>query len=93
MRRRAAGQTRRRDAAARPSRSSPLDSLALGLVYSADAPLLRWKRSPVLAAACIFGVRAVAVQFGFYLHMAASVLHRCARGACGAYVVVCVPAR
>ena len=32
-------------------------SLALGIVYSADLPFLRWKRSPVLAAACILAVR------------------------------------
>ena len=52
-------------------------SLVLGLFYSADVPLMRWKRSPFLAAACIFGVRALAVQFGFYFHMMTSVLHRC----------------
>ena len=38
---------------------------------------MRWKRSPFLAAACIFGVRALAVQFGFYFHMMTTVLHRC----------------
>jgi homogentisate phytyltransferase/homogentisate geranylgeranyltransferase len=32
-------------------------SLLLGIVYSTDLPLLRWKRSPVLAAACILAVR------------------------------------
>jgi homogentisate phytyltransferase/homogentisate geranylgeranyltransferase len=32
-------------------------SLALGIVYSTDLPFLRWKRSPVLAAACILAVR------------------------------------
>ena len=32
-------------------------SLALGIAYSADCPLLRWKRSPVAAAACILAVR------------------------------------
>ena len=52
-------------------------SLVLGLFYSADVPLMRWKRSPFLAAACIFGVRALAVQFGFYFHMMTTVLHRC----------------
>ena len=50
-------------------------SLTLGIAYSADHPLLRWKRSPVLAAACILVIRALAVQFGFFLHMA-SVLQR-----------------
>eukprot|EP00887_Chlorella_sp_A99_P008147 scaffold12.g8147.t1 len=44
-------------------------SLLLGIAYSTDLPLLRWKRSPVLAAACILAVRAVLVQLGFYLHM------------------------
>lgn len=43
-------------------------SLLLGLVYSTELPFMRWKRSPVLAAACILAVRAVAVQLGFYLH-------------------------
>ncbi|KAI7843132.1 hypothetical protein COHA_003303 [Chlorella ohadii] len=44
-------------------------SLLLGLAYSTDLPLLRWKRSPVLAAACILAVRAVLVQLGFFFHM------------------------
>eukprot|EP00854_Cymbomonas_tetramitiformis_P026784 gene26784-32911_t len=44
-------------------------SLLLGVVYSVDMPLLRWKRFPFLAAACIFIVRAVLVQLGFFLHM------------------------
>lgn len=44
-------------------------SLLLGIVYSTDLPLLRWKRSPVLAAACILAVRAVLVQLGFFFHM------------------------
>jgi homogentisate phytyltransferase/homogentisate geranylgeranyltransferase len=44
-------------------------SLLLGLVYSTELPLMRWKRSPVLAAACILAVRAVAVQLGFFLHV------------------------
>ena len=34
-------------------------SLLLGIAYSTDLPLLRWKRSPVLAAACILAVRCV----------------------------------
>jgi hypothetical protein len=55
-------------------------SLVLGFFYSADVPLLRWKRSPFLAAACIFGVRALAVQFGFYFHMMSTVLARCDSG-------------
>lgn len=32
-------------------------SLLLGIAYSTDLPLLRWKRNPVLAAACILAVR------------------------------------
>lgn len=34
-------------------------SLLLGIAYSTDLPLLRWKRSPVLAACCILAVRCV----------------------------------
>jgi len=44
-------------------------SALLGIVYSTDLPGMRWKRSPVLAAACILAVRAVMVQLGFYYHM------------------------
>ena len=47
-------------------------SLALGLAYSADLPLLRWKRHPAVAATCILAVRAVLVQAGFYGHMRAA---------------------
>lgn len=43
-------------------------SLALGFAYSADLPLLRWKRYPAVAAACIIAVRTVAVQAGFFSH-------------------------
>ena len=43
-------------------------SLALGFAYSADLPLLRWKRYPAVAAACIIAVRTVAVQGGFFSH-------------------------
>ncbi|PKI31678.1 hypothetical protein CRG98_047932 [Punica granatum] len=32
-------------------------------------PLLRWKRSAVVAAMCILAVRAVIVQIAFFLHM------------------------
>lgn len=49
-------------------------SLALGVVYSTDVPFLRWKRFPFMAACCIFLVRAVIVQLGFYLHMRCAVL-------------------
>lgn len=34
-----------------------------------ELPLMRWKRSPWLAALCILAVRAVMVQLGFFLHM------------------------
>lgn len=44
-------------------------SLVLGTAYSADLPGLRWKRSPALAAFCVFVVRGVIVQVGFYRHM------------------------
>jgi len=43
-------------------------SLLLGVAYSVDAPMLRWKRYPTLAAMCILSVRAVLVQFGFFFH-------------------------
>ena len=49
---------------------------ALGLIYSADWPGMRWKRFPMLAAACILVVRALAVQFGFFLHIRVAVLGR-----------------
>mmetsp|Transcript_7505 Transcript_7505/g.15287 ORF Transcript_7505/g.15287 Transcript_7505/m.15287 type:complete len:438 (-) Transcript_7505:120-1433(-) len=49
-------------------------SLALGVVYSVELPFLRWKRFPFLAAACIFVVRAVLVQLGFFLHQSVVVL-------------------
>ena len=44
-------------------------SWVLGMAYSMDLPLMRWKRSPVLAAGCILIIRALAVQLGFYWHM------------------------
>jgi homogentisate phytyltransferase/homogentisate geranylgeranyltransferase len=47
-------------------------SLILGVLYSADLPLMRWKRSPLLAAGCILAVRAVIVQVGFFAHMHAA---------------------
>jgi homogentisate phytyltransferase/homogentisate geranylgeranyltransferase len=55
------------------TRSPPLlatlaGSLALGLAYSTAHPLLRWKRHPAAAAACILAVRSVAVQGGFFAH-------------------------
>jgi homogentisate phytyltransferase / homogentisate geranylgeranyltransferase len=44
-------------------------SLLLGIAYSVDIPLLRWKQYPVVAAACILAVRALLVQLGFFQHM------------------------
>ncbi|PNW79412.1 hypothetical protein CHLRE_09g414000v5 [Chlamydomonas reinhardtii] len=52
-----------------PLLATLLVSLALGVLYSADLPFMRWKRSPLLAAGCILAVRAVIVQLGFYTHM------------------------
>lgn len=48
----------------------------LGTAYSMDVPFLRWKRFPVMAAACILAVRAFAVQLGFYLHTKVFVLQK-----------------
>ncbi|WMV37097.1 hypothetical protein MTR67_030482 [Solanum verrucosum] len=39
-------------------------------------PLLRWKRFAVVAAMCIFAVRAVIVQIAFYLHIQTYVYRR-----------------
>ncbi|KAG6424282.1 hypothetical protein SASPL_114697 [Salvia splendens] len=39
-------------------------------------PLLRWKRFAVVAAMCIFAVRAVIVQIAFYLHIQTYVFGR-----------------
>ena len=44
-------------------------SLVLGIAYSTDLPLLRWKRYPVVAAACIMAVRSFFVHIGFFAHM------------------------
>ncbi|KAB2604831.1 homogentisate phytyltransferase 1 [Pyrus ussuriensis x Pyrus communis] len=44
-------------------------SFVLGTAYSINLPLLRWKRSAVVAAMCILAVRAVIVQLAFFLHM------------------------
>ncbi|OWM86996.1 hypothetical protein CDL15_Pgr016033 [Punica granatum] len=44
-------------------------SFVLGTAYSINVPLLRWKRSAVVAAMCILAVRAVIVQIAFFLHM------------------------
>ena len=54
-------------AVAAASQSLPLlatvaGSLLLGVAYSVQLPFLRWKRSPVAAAACIISVRSLLVQ-------------------------------
>lgn len=51
-------------------------SFMLGTAYSIDVPLLRWKRFAVVAAMCIFAVRAVIVQVAFYLHIQTHVFGR-----------------
>lgn len=43
-------------------------SLLLGVIYSTDFKLLRWKRIPALAIVCILSVRAILVQWGFFGH-------------------------
>jgi homogentisate phytyltransferase/homogentisate geranylgeranyltransferase len=45
-------------------------SLLLGVFYSVDVQGLRWKRSPILATACIIGVRSIIVQLGFFFYAA-----------------------
>ena len=40
-----------------PLLATLLGSLLLGVAYSVDLPLLRWKRHPLLAAGCILCVR------------------------------------
>ncbi|KAK7315365.1 hypothetical protein VNO77_33909 [Canavalia gladiata] len=51
---------------------------ALGTAYSVNVPMLRWKKSPVLAAMCILIFRAVAINLGVYLHMQTHVYKRAA---------------
>lgn len=45
-----------------PLMTTVLGSICLGLAYSVDLPFLRWKKYPLMAAACILAVRAVLVQ-------------------------------
>lgn len=52
-----------------PLIATVLGSIVLGVAYSADVPLLRWKKHPLAAATCILVVRAVLVQVGFWKHM------------------------
>lgn len=47
-----------------PLLATLVGSAVLGAVYSMDLPLMRWKRSPVLAAACILAVRCDLGSFG-----------------------------
>ncbi|KAK4755753.1 hypothetical protein SAY87_009510 [Trapa incisa] len=51
-------------------------SFILGTAYSVNLPLLRWKKSAVVAAMCILAVRAVIVQLAFFLHMQTHVYGR-----------------
>ncbi|CAN6547428.1 unnamed protein product [Malus baccata var. baccata] len=51
-------------------------SFVLGTAYSINLPLLRWKRSAVVAAMCILAVRAVIVQLAFFLHVQMHVYKR-----------------
>ncbi|XP_030461840.1 homogentisate phytyltransferase 1, chloroplastic [Syzygium oleosum] len=51
-------------------------SFLLGTAYSINLPMLRWKRSAVVAAMCILAVRAVIVQLAFFLHMQTHVYKR-----------------
>ncbi|KAI3440105.1 uncharacterized protein J3R85_003958 [Psidium guajava] len=51
-------------------------SFLLGTAYSINLPMLRWKRSAVVAAMCILAVRAVIVQLAFFLHMQIHVYKR-----------------
>lgn len=44
-------------------------SFVLGTAYSINLPMLRWKRSAVIAAMCILAVRAIIVQIAFFLHI------------------------
>ncbi|XP_077238046.1 putative homogentisate phytyltransferase 1, chloroplastic [Tasmannia lanceolata] len=53
-----------------------LSSFLLGSAYSVDIPFLRWKQYAFLAAMCILSVRAVVVQFAFFIHMQKYVLGR-----------------
>ncbi|XP_021769512.1 homogentisate geranylgeranyltransferase, chloroplastic-like [Chenopodium quinoa] len=53
-----------------------LTSFILGSAYSIDRPLLRWKKQPFLAAACIVIVRAMVVQLAFFTHTQKYVLGR-----------------
>ncbi|KAJ4954165.1 hypothetical protein NE237_030997 [Protea cynaroides] len=46
-----------------------LISFLLGTAYSVELPLLRWKRNAFLAASCILSVRAIVVQFAFFMHI------------------------
>ncbi|XP_021724962.1 homogentisate phytyltransferase 1, chloroplastic-like [Chenopodium quinoa] len=51
-------------------------SFVLGTAYSINLPMLRWKRSAVVAAMCILVVRAIIVQIAFFLHMQTHVFGR-----------------
>ncbi|KAF5178933.1 Homogentisate geranylgeranyltransferase protein, partial [Thalictrum thalictroides] len=46
----------------------------LGSAYSVDLPFLRWKKYPLLAAACILCVRALVINLAFFVHIQKYVL-------------------
>ncbi|GMH35210.1 hypothetical protein BSKO_03078 [Bryopsis sp. KO-2023] len=48
-------------------------SMLLGIAYSTDLPLLRWKKNAFVAACCVMAIRAIAVQLGFFFHMQRSI--------------------
>ncbi|PIA38324.1 hypothetical protein AQUCO_02800181v1 [Aquilegia coerulea] len=48
----------------------------LGSAYSVDLPFLRWKKYPLLAAACILCVRALVINIAFFVHIQKYVLGR-----------------
>ncbi|KAJ4824772.1 hypothetical protein Tsubulata_044012 [Turnera subulata] len=57
-----------------PLLSALLIGFVLGSAYSVELPLLRWKKQPFLAASCILIVRAIVIQFAFFVHMQKFVL-------------------
>ncbi|XP_019419930.1 PREDICTED: naringenin 8-dimethylallyltransferase 2, chloroplastic-like [Lupinus angustifolius] len=53
-----------------------LSSILLGVAYSVDLPLLRWKKSPLLAATNILVNTGVARPLGYFFHMQTRVFKR-----------------
>jgi homogentisate phytyltransferase / homogentisate geranylgeranyltransferase len=48
--------------ASAPLLATVVGSILLGIVYSVQLPFMRWKKSPLAAAACIVTVRSLLVQ-------------------------------